>query len=251
MSNIPIGIQLYMVREDCQKDLPGTFAKLKQMGYEGVEFAGYYDHTAEQLKKALDDAGLVCCGSHVRIPTLLGDELEKTIAFNKVLENDYLIVPWLDEKYRDSHEAWLETAALFNEIWEKVEPSGLRLGYHNHTMEFEQEMGGELPWETFFNNTAEPIIMQVDVGNGLNGGVDPTPYVEKYPGRSVTVHLKDWWSDGTKGPVGEGEVDWDKFFGLCESVGGTKWYIIEQGCDECTPLECAEKSLQNLREMGK
>ncbi|MHC4229799.1 MAG: sugar phosphate isomerase/epimerase family protein, partial [Planctomycetota bacterium] len=96
----PVGLQLYSVRGDCKRDLPGTIVAVGKMGYKGVEFAGYYDHTAKQLRKMLDDNGLKCCGTHTGLATLLGDNLPKTIAFNKTLGNKYLVVPGLPGKYR-------------------------------------------------------------------------------------------------------------------------------------------------------
>ena len=91
MERVPIALQLYSVRTDCAEDLPGTLAKVAAMGYDGVEFAGYYDYSADDLRKMLDDNGLICCGSHLGIQTLLGDELEKTAEFNRTLVNPYLI----------------------------------------------------------------------------------------------------------------------------------------------------------------
>ena len=95
MSNIPIGLQLYSVRDDCEIDLPSVLKAVGGMGYDGVEFAGYYGRTASELRQMLDDNGLKCCGTHTGLETILGDELEKTIAFNQTLGNKFLIVPGL------------------------------------------------------------------------------------------------------------------------------------------------------------
>ena len=92
---IPVGVQLYSVRHECAKDLPGTIQKVAKMGYKGVEFAGYYGRDSKTLRKLMDDTGLVCCGTHTGIDTLLGEELPKTIEFNKTLGNKFLIVPGL------------------------------------------------------------------------------------------------------------------------------------------------------------
>ena len=102
---IPIALQLYCVREDCEKDLAAVLDAVAEMGYEGVEFAGYYDRGAEELRQMLDARGLVCCGTHTRIDTLLGDALAETIAFNKTLGNPFLIVPGLPEEMRNSRAA--------------------------------------------------------------------------------------------------------------------------------------------------
>jgi len=244
----PIGLQLYSVREDCKRDLPGTIAAVAKMGYKGVEFAGYYDRTAGQLRKMLDDNGLVCCGTHTGLDTLLGDNLRQTIAFNKTLGNKYLIVPGLPGKYRSSHQAWLDTAKLFNELAEKVKPHEMLVGYHNHSIEF-TAMDGELPWDTFYGNTRKDVIMQIDVGNAIHGGADPLPYLYQYPGRAITVHVKEFSKTNKKALIGEGDVNWKAFFALCKAVGQTEWYIVEQVSYAYPPLECVERCFRNLRKM--
>ncbi len=244
----PIGLQLYSVREDCKRDLPGTIAAVAKMGYKGVEFAGYYDRSAKQLRKMLDDNGLVCCGTHTGLDTLLGDNLRRTIDFNRTLGNKYLVVPGLPEKYRASHQAWLDTAKLFNELAEKVKPHGMLVGYHNHSIEF-TAMDGELPWDTFYGNTRKDVIMQIDVGNAIHGGADPLPYLYKYPGRAITVHVKEFSKTNKKALIGDGDVNWKAFFALCKAVGQTEWYIVEQESYAYPPLECVERCLRNLRKM--
>jgi len=244
----PIGLQLYSVRFDCKKDLPGTIEAVGKMGYQGVEFAGYYDYSAGDLRKMLDDNGLQCCGTHTGIDTLLGDNLAKTIEFNKTIGNKYLIVPGFPEKYRSSRQAWLETAKLFNELAEKVKPHGMLVGYHNHTVEF-QPMDGELPWDTFYGNTSKDVVMQLDVGNAMHGGADPLPYLYKYPERAITVHLKEFSKSNPNAFVGEGDVPWRAFFALCRAVGGTEWYIVEYERPGTPPLEAVQRCLENLRKM--
>jgi len=244
----PIGLQLYSVREDCKRDLPGTIAAVAKMGYKGVEFAGYYDRTAGQLRKMLDDNGLVCCGTHTGLDTLLKDNLARTIEFNRTLGNKYLIVPGLPGKYRSSHQAWLDTAKLFNELAEKVKPHEMLVGYHNHSIEF-TAMDGELPWDTFYGNTRKDVIMQIDVGNAIHGGADPLPYLYQYPGRAITVHVKEFSKTNKKALIGEGDVNWKAFFALCKAVGQTEWYIVEQESYAYPPLECVERCLRNLRKM--
>lgn len=144
MAKIPIALQLYSVREDCARDLPATLKAVADMGYEGVEFAGYHGRNATELKTLLQSTGLRSAGTHVYIDTLLGDELQKTIHFNHTLDNEFLIVPWLPEERGHSKAEWLKTAHLMNTIAEKLKPEGMRLGYHNHAVEF-QLMDGELP----------------------------------------------------------------------------------------------------------
>ena len=247
---IPIALQLYSVRADCEKDLAAVLDAVAEMGYEGVEFAGYYDRGAEGLRQMLDVRGLVCCGTHTRIDTLLGDALAETIAFNKTLGNPYLIVPGLAEEWRSSRRAWLETADLFNDLAEQVAPEDMKVGYHNHTVEF-TEMDGELPWDTFFGNTLPEVIMQLDVGNAAHGGGDAPTLLKKYPGRATTVHLKPHCATNPHALIGEDDLPWQEIFDLCAGVGGTEWYIVE--CEEsgAAALEAVEKCLRALRDMGQ
>lgn len=250
MSKIPIGLQLYSVREDCAKGLPGVLSAVAKMGYVGVEFAGYYGHSAQDLRKMLDDLGLKCCGTHTGLNTLLGDELARTIDFHRTLGNKFLIVPGLPEERRNSRKAWLETARLFNELAEKVKAHGMQVGYHNHSIEF-QPMDGEMPWDTFFGNTRSEVVMQLDTGNALHGKADPLPFLKKYPRRAITVHLKEYSATNNKALIGEGEVKWKEVFDTCESIGDTQWYIVEQESYAYPPMECVKRCLENLKRMEK
>ncbi len=250
MARIPIGLQLYSVREDCARDLPGTLQAVAKMGYEGVDFAGYYDRSADELRRMLDDLGLKMAGTHIRLDTLLGDELERTVEFERTLGNKFLIVPGLPEERRCCRAAWLETAEIFNGVAERLKPHGMKTGYHNHHIEF-TPMEGEMPWDTFFGNTSDDVVMQIDTGNALHGGADPVPFMERYPGRADTVHLKEYSATNDKALIGEGDTRWDDFFRLCESTGGTEWYIVEQESYAYPPLECVERCLKALKGMGK
>lgn len=247
---IPIGLQLYSVRQECEKDLPKVIQAVSEMGYVAVEFAGYYGRTAKELRKLLDDHGLKCCGTHTGLNTLLGDELQKTIDFNKTLGNKYLIVPGLPGDRTSSAAAWLETAKLFNEISAKVKKQDMLCGYHNHSIEF-QALDGKLPWDIFFGNTEKDVIMQLDIGNAKHGGGDPLPFVTRYPGRAVTVHVKEFSKTKPNALIGEGDVNWAEMFKALEATGGTEWYIVEYESDAYPPLESVKHCLQNLRKMGK
>src|SRR5262249_8515301 len=131
-----IGLQLYSVRDDCAKDLPGVLKAVAKMGYSGVEFAGYHGRSAQELKTLQDENHLKCYGTHIQLDTLLGDQFDKTVEFNKVLGNKFLVVPWIPEERRNSKAALMRTAKLFSEISKKLETRGMILGYHNHTDEF-------------------------------------------------------------------------------------------------------------------
>jgi len=251
MVKIPVALQLYSVRTECSRDLLGTLEAIAKMGYEGVEFAGYHGRSARELRKMLDDLGLKVAGTHIHINTLLGEELGRTIQFNRILDNRFLIVPSLPEERRKAKEAWLETARLMGEIAREVKPEGMSVGYHNHAIEF-QKMDDELPWDIFFSATIPDVVMQLDTGNAMHGGVGPDgvlDIVKRYPGRAVTVHLKEFSSTNDRALIGEGEMKWKEFFSLCETVGGTRWYIIEQESYAFPPLECVKRCVENLRKI--
>ncbi len=244
---IPVGLQLYSVRDDCKKDLPGVLKAVAAMGYRGVEFAGYYDHKAEDLRKLLDENKLKCCGTHTALDTLTGDAFEKTVEFNKVIGNRYLIVPSLPKNRTESVAALRETGKLFAELAAKAKPYGMHVGYHAHAGDF-KKIDGQVPWEIIFDQAGPGVVMQMDIGNCLAGGGDPMAMLKKYPGRSATVHLKE--HGGKPGAViGEGDVKWKDVFQVCESTGGTEWYIIEQESYAGAPLDSVKACLANFRKL--
>ena len=251
MADIPIGLQLYSAREDCARDLPGVLQAVAGMGYAGVEFAGYYGRTASEVRALLDDTGLKCCGTHTGLETITGDALDATIDFNQALGNPFLIVPGLPRERVGSRAAWLATARLFDEAAARASARGMQVGYHNHSEEFQPVDGGALPWDLFFGHTRPEVVMQVDTGNMMDGGAAPAPFLSRYPDRARTVHLKEHSAANPNALIGEGDVPWPEIFRLCESVGGTQWYIVEQESYAYPPLECVERCLQTLRGMGK
>lgn len=250
MKKIPIAVQLYSVRDDCARDLSKTLKRIAEMGYDGVEFAGYHGCSAKDLRKMLDDLNLKVAGTHIAINTLFEDELEKTVEFNNILGNVFLIVPGLPEEYTNSIEAWKQTAKMFNKIADRLTRYNMFAGCHNHSQEL-TPIEGQVPWEVFLNTTSDIVVIQPDIGNALANGTDIVPYIEKYPGRARTVHLKEYSENNEKALVGEGDVDWPRVFSVCESVSGTEWYIVEQEKYACEPMKCIELCLLNLRNMGK
>jgi sugar phosphate isomerase/epimerase len=247
---IPIALQLYSVRGACAKDLPGVLKKVAAMGYEGVEFAGYHGFSAEDLKKMLDENGLKCCGTHIGKEDLSGDNLQKTIDFNKKIGNRYLIVAGMPPSYHESIDSIKETAKFFNDVAAKAKKQGMSVGYHAHGGDF-VKVGGqtETAWNMLFENLDPQVVMQMDVGNCQGGGGDPIAILKKFPGRAKTLHLKE---DGGKpnAVIGEGKVDWKSVFEISKAIGGTKWMIVEY---EHTPdsMENVEKCLKNVRKMTK
>lgn len=243
---IPVGLQLYSVREQCQKDLPGTLAAVKKIGYPAVEFAGYYDRSAKDLRKLLDDNGLVACGTHTPYESVQGDKLKETVEFNRTIGNKFLIVPWMNEA--KSKQEWLDRAKLFNEIADKVKPDGMWVGYHAHQHDFNQ-IEGVTAWDVFFGNTKAEVIMQLDTSNCCEGGADPVAVLKKYPGRARSIHIKAF-GGGPDAVIGEDKVDWKGVFAFCESKGKTQWYVLEHESGK-DPLDAVKRSYEALKKMGK
>jgi sugar phosphate isomerase/epimerase len=245
---VQIGLQLYSVRDDCAKDLPGVLKAVAKMGYTGVEFAGYYGRSAPELRRMLDENGLKCYGTHIGLDTLLGDNFDKTVEFNKTLGNKLLVVPWIPEERRDTRQKLIETAKLFSEIAKKLEPYGMMVGYHNHAEDF-KPIEGELRWDVFFANADKKVVIQFDIGNALEGGVQAAPFLSKYPGRVLSVHVKDHSASNPKALLGEGDEHWNEVMPLLKGKAGVRWYIIEQESYAYPPLECVEKCLRTFEQM--
>jgi sugar phosphate isomerase/epimerase len=250
MTRVPVGVQLYSVREDCARDLPGTLAEIRKMGYDGVEFAGFHGYTAPEVRRMLDDLDLRCCGAHIDVNTLLGDDLTDTIEFHRMIGNPYLIVPGLAEEMRDSSEAWKGTARLFNRIAAQVKPHAMQVGYHNHTVEF-LDYSGQTGFDIFFGNTVAEVIMQLDIGNALEAGSDPMAIINRYPGRAVTIHFKEYSSTNPNALLGQGDVQWQDVIRLCETSGKTAWYIVEQESYPFPPMECIAACRKALTDLGR
>ncbi len=258
MARIPIGLELYSVRHDLEKDALGTLKAVAEMGYEGVEFAGPPKHEAAEIKAMLDETGLKICGWHTPFNMVQDDALEQTIEFNKTIGNPFIIVPGIPGHLVDTREKWIEMAGFFNALADKLAPHGLATGYHNHHTEF-TEMDGETPWDALFSRTKPEVIMQLDFGNALSGGGDCPAILRRYPGRARTVHLKPYTVKlgeedrcaGFRPLIGEDDIPWAECFELCETIGGTEWYIVEYESDAYEPLTAVEKCLQALKAMGK
>ena len=242
---IPVGVQLYSVREQCAKDLPGTLAAIAKFGYKGVEFAGYHNRSAKELRKMLDDLGLVACGTHTPYATVLPDKLAETIEFNHTIGNKFLIVPSMQGKTKQD---WLDKAKQFNDLAHKVKAEGMFVGYHAHAHDF-QKLEGETAWDLFFGNTKAEVIMQLDTSNCAEGGADPVAVLKKYPGRAKSIHVKAN-GGGPEAVIGEDKVDWKGVFGWCETKGGTKWYVIEHESSK-DPVDAVRRNFEAMKKMGK
>lgn len=244
-NKIPVGLQLYSVRQDCEKDLPKVLETVAQIGYKGVEFAGYYNRKAEELRKMLDANGLVCCGTHTPLDTIQPQNLQATIEFNKTLGNRFLIVPYMDPKTK---EGWLAMAKLFTAQSDQVEAEKMYLGYHAHSHDF-QKLDGVSCWDLFFGNTPEAVVMQLDTSNCMDGGADPVAVLKQYAKRGLSIHIKEW-GGAADAVIGEGKINFPAVFDICEKTGVTQWYIVEHE-KEGNALDNVKRCFAGMKKLGK
>jgi sugar phosphate isomerase/epimerase len=251
MPQIPISVQLYSVRDVAADDLLGVIGKVAEMGYAGVEFAGLHGNSPLAIRKALDAAGIKCSGTHTPVTAFEDDKLSETIEIHQTLGTEYAIIPWIPENMRNSVESALETAKKMTELTHKLGEVGLSTGFHAHDADMKPLASGETPWSILASNTPSEFVMQYDTANGMSGGADPVQPILDFPGRSVLVHLKEF-VEGGHAIIGSGEVPWARVFEACETVGGTKWYVVEHEDDPRMPsMEAIQKCLEALRNMGK
>jgi sugar phosphate isomerase/epimerase len=253
---IPIGLQLYSVRGECARDLPGALRFTAAIGYAGAEPWGYdgkslewQGHSAAEIRKMFDDNGLACCGIHLATGALSDENLQRTVEFNKILGNRFLIVA-ADQKRTSSLEGVMELAAILNGAADKLSGEGMFTGYHAHAFDFGVLSNGEIAWDVLFSNTQQPVIMQMDIGNCASGGGDPIAALRKFPNRARSVHLKDFGGPPDS-VIGEGKADWPEIFRLCEETQNTEWYVVEEGGADGLGFGVSARSREALRKMGK
>lgn len=244
MAKIPVALQLYTVRDACEKDFAGTLRQVADMGYAGVELAGTYGKSAAEVKKLLDDLGLPCVGSHT------GDrDLKEVIAFHKALDCKSVGWPVFPGGLPKTEDELKAAIKRLNERGAEYKKNGLRLYYHNHSGEF-QVINGKAILDWFYEKTDPDLVKaQYDVCWIYNAGVDPAAYMRKYPKRCPLLHLKDMKADKTLTEVGNGVVDFKSIF-VASEAAGVEWYIVEQDRWERPSIESARISLENLRKWG-
>ena len=244
MTKIPIALQLYSLRDVMPNDVAGTLQKLAAMGYAGVEFAGYYGLGGAELRAMLDANGLRCAGAHVRLEALEGDEFAATIAMNRALGNDRLIVPGADLNDLTT------TIQRMNAAHAAAKGEGMRAGFHNHVREFDV-VDGMTKFDRIFSETPDDFLVQVDIGWATAAGVDVAALLRKYAKRIETVHVKEFSTANSKAAVGEGSVEWVSIFEILEIETSAEWYIVEQEEYEIGPMESVESCIANIRKLGR
>jgi sugar phosphate isomerase/epimerase len=252
-----VSVQLWSVKQELKNDFKGTLKQISAMGFEGVEFAGDfgpYNDDAKGLKTFLDGLGLQVSAAHINFTAFDVKHFDKSVAFYKALETDTLIVAW-DDRAWDSLKVDSLIADL-NKLFIKLKAEGFHFGYHNHEQEFDDYNGATF-WDHIAKSTPKDFVLQMDVGWVTLAEKDPVVYINRYPNRTLTTHIKaklprdvaaKMATNGKRQIVGDDVTDWDAVLKADIMVGGTKWFVIEQEeyPDGLTPLQAVKLSKQGL-----
>ena len=250
----PIGLQLYSVRELLPKDFDGTLAKVRAAGYTEVEAAGYYDRTAAQFRKAMDQAGLRCVSTHHPLG-VLRPQLDALIEYGHALGLDYMICSSSVRRDPASNgplnlDDWRWVAGEFNRIGEKVKAAGMTFGYHNHTPEFGVEGGTVLYDELLRLTDPKLVVFEMDCGWVAATGRNPVEYLSKTPERFPLLHVKDMVRGTTGGfhstVMGRGVVDYRP---ILRAATGLKHYFIEQEEFDMDTIEALRLDAEYMRKL--
>ena len=193
-ASIPrLGMQLYTVRTELEKDFDGTLAKVAAIGYKEVEFAGYFNHTPQQVRDTLKRHGLTAPSAHIDYGSLTGDKWAKAIENAHTIGHRYLVNAWVDESIRKEPDAWKHIAETYNQAAAASKKAGIQFAYHNHNFEFApvKDAGGKLPYDVLLESCDPALVkMELDLCWISAAGKDPLEYFRRYPGRFPLVHVK-------------------------------------------------------------
>jgi sugar phosphate isomerase/epimerase len=250
---IPLGLELYSVRNELKQDLIGTVRAVAKMGYQGVEFfSPYFDWTpdyAKQIRSLLNGLGIQCYSTHNSAHSFTPEGLPHAIELNRILGSKFVVMASAGRV--ENLDGWKTVAEHLNQAAEKMKPAGLRAGYHNHQTEF-VPVNGTRPIEVIAANTTKDIMLQLDVGTCIEAGSDPVAWINSNPGRINCIHCKDWSPDPGKGYkvlFGEGAAPWKKIFQAAERTGGIEYYLIEQEGSAYPPMETVQRCLATFRKL--
>jgi sugar phosphate isomerase/epimerase len=250
MSKLPVGLQLYTVRDELQVDYAGTLRAVAEIGYSSVELAGTGDLTASELSSLLQELGLVPVGPHVGLEQL-ETELNTVLDYYGELGTPFVTCPYMPEAYRAATKIE-ETCALLNRIGQACKGRGMQFCYHNHNYEFDEQIGDRTLFDTIFDGTDPELVKgELDIYWAQYAGHDPATVIRQRSGRFPLIHLKDMTAgDPTFAEVGEGIIDMNAVF-VASEAHGAQWYVVEQDRCQRPSLESARLSFENLKGMGK
>ncbi len=248
---VPIGLELYSVRNGLKKNLLGTVEGVAKMGYQCVEFySPYYEWTADYAKRVrakLDDLGIRCYSTHNDRQSFTPDGIGKAIELNQTLGARCIVMASPGEV--TTVDDWKRVAETLNQANQTMQAHGLAAGYHNHDAEW-KPVGGQKPIEIIAANTDQSIALQLDVGTCLETGNDPVAWIKKNPGRIRSLHLKEWSPEkGYKVLFGEGVAPWANLLAAAESTGGVEYYLIEQEGSRYPEMETVQRCLEAYRKL--
>lgn len=245
-----IGLQLYSVKEAAGENLLGTIEDVAEMGYQSAQFAGFFNHSAKDVKSKMDNVGIEPAGAHVPV-TDFQENLDDTLRFHEAIDNHLLICPFLPEEMRRTADDYKRTAELFNDIGKRVKESGFSFGYHNHAFEFEA-FGGKTGFDILYENTDPDYVkMELDCFWASNAGFDPLDIIRKYTDRCVSLHIKDMTQDGDKKvstEIGTGTLSFEPLI-RAGNEHGVEWFVVEQEDFTKDPMESAAENVKELKKI--
>jgi sugar phosphate isomerase/epimerase len=250
---VPIGLELYSVRDELSKDLPGTLDTVAKIGYEAVEFyAPYFLWTpaqAKQVRKQLNDLGLRCPSTHNGEASFTPDGLKKAVELNQILGSRYIVMAGSSPIATVA--GWKALGERITRFMEILTPLGMSSGFHNHETEWPL-VEGKRPMDVLAASTPKEFMLQLDVGSCVAAGEDPVAWIKANPGRIRSIHCKDWahWPfGGYRVLFGDGACPWTRIFEAAESVGGVECYLIEQEGSHYSPIDTARRCLATYRRL--
>ncbi|HMA45193.1 MAG TPA: sugar phosphate isomerase/epimerase [Gemmatimonadales bacterium] len=248
-----IGLQLYTVRDLMKQDFEGTLSRVAAIGYKEVEFAGYFDHTPQQVRAALDRNGLDAPSAHVPYEAT-GDGWDAVLHTARLIGHRYIVCAWIPEEQRRSADDWQRVGERFNRAAAACRDVGLGFAFHNHSYEFVPLADGRLPYDLLLAGTDPALVrLELDLFWITFGGGDPLAYFTRYPGRFPLVHVKDMKrkpapdvaAEQVMAEVGQGSIDWGRIFARARDAG-IEHYFVEHD-QPADPLASIRASYGYLR----
>lgn len=254
MANKGIAIILYTVREPAKQDLFGTLKRVRDCGFEYVQWSGMPAVHPEEARSALDNAGLKAVAGHCGIEPFESNFAQE-VAFWKTLGANDIAPGGMMNDCRDTLEAWLKGADRLNALGERLRGEGIRLSYHNHDFELGKFEGDERCKLDILYESTDPrnLNAELDLAWVQVGGADPAAYIRKYAGRCPVIHCKDMKAERNASgrpifaPLGQGCLDWDAIFTAAEEAK-VEWCVYEQDSHEGDLWDCVRTSCEFLKQ---
>jgi len=262
--DLPLGLELYSVRELLPKDYEGTLKEVAALGYKEVEAAGFYNRTPGQVKAAMRQAGLRCVGAHFSFDNLR-DQLDQDIAYSKQVGLEYMICSGPGRRKSAKNQSsiytlddWHWIAEQLNRFGEKAHAAGMNFGYHNHTREFKKE-NGILPYDELMRLTdPTKVSMEMDCGWVIVGGGNPIELFHRYPTRISMLHVKDFKQKSSPDPednpppaaeLGRGVIDYRPIFAAAAQTGHIRHCFVEQEEFDMPPMQSLKIDADYMRKL--